>query len=337
MGASLRIFTALFLIVGFCTVCAGAAAAQKAPQPPVAPGPSIETQKALVHEDPRNARALCVLGVAYARAGMNELAIEAFKVANRIDPDAALTYHFFYGDACNAAGHYQEAFNLFKEALQLDPKNPYLLCGFGKACAQLKLPKEAVAAYEQATQIRKDHARSQLELGILYGDLGRYSEAEPCLVKAARLLPQDYMVHCALGFVFSGLGRQQDALSEYRKAIAIDPGDALGHYGLGAALIRGGLYRTAAESYGKGAAADRVYAHATANRGLVYGGFARPQAIIETIKTAMQIDPTDAYAHFNLGVLQLVSGDETAAFLQYWELSGLNQELAGDLFRILFP
>ena len=29
----------------------------------------------------------------------------------------------------------------------------------------------------------------------------------------------------------------------------------------------------------------------------------------------VQIDPTDAYAHFNLGVLQLVSGDETAAFL----------------------
>ena len=337
MNAGFSIFAALLLIANFWTASADAAAPKKARQAQAAPVLDVEDQKALVRDDPHNVRMLCGLGIAYAKAGLNEQAIEVFKIANRINPDEAVAFHLYYGNACNAAGLYQEAFNLFKEALQLDPKNPDLLCGLGKACAQLKLPKEAVAAYEQATRIKKDHARAQLELGVLFGDLGRYAEAEPCLVKAAGLLPQNYMAHCALGFIYSGLGRQQQALPEYRKAITIDPEDALAYYGLAAALIRGGLYKSSAEAYSKGAAADRVYAHATSSHGLVYGGFARPQAIIETIKTALQVDPSDAYAHFNLGVLQLVSGDDPAAFLQYGELSGLDQALAGNLFQILFP
>jgi Trypsin-like peptidase domain/Tetratricopeptide repeat len=90
------------------------------------PGPEelereLEKAKSLVEQDPDSAKAFAMLGWAYSRLGMYADAIEAYKGASRLRPDAAGIYNnigVIYG---MNMGMYDKAIAEFEKALQLKP------------------------------------------------------------------------------------------------------------------------------------------------------------------------------------------------------------------------
>jgi Flp pilus assembly protein TadD len=59
------------------------------------------------------------------------------------------------------------------------------------------------------------------------------------------------------------------------------------------------------------------------------------QQAIDMLTKAIQIDPKNAAAHFNLGIAHYLSGDKSAAMVEYLRLQPLDSELANNLFDLM--
>ena len=65
-------------------------------------------------------------------------------------------------------------------------------------------------------------------------------------------------------------------------------------------------------------------------------GKMKSQEVIEAYKQAILINPDDADAHFLLGGAYLVVGDKNAALNEYKILKDLNQDMAKNLFDLIY-
>ena len=57
---------------------------------------------------------------------------------------------------------------------------------------------------------------------------------------------------------------------------------------------------------------------------------------IESFKQAIRLDPDDAKAHYNLGVIYVHLNDRDSALVQYEILKKLDSGLANKLFNIIY-
>ena len=87
---------------------------------------------------------------------------------------------------------------------------------------------EAVAAYEQAVQLKPDYAPCYINLTLACIKLGRLDEAISSAQKAVALAPQAGAPHYYLGNAFVAKGRWNEAVSQYVRAFEIDKAQAGG-------------------------------------------------------------------------------------------------------------
>ena len=77
-------------------------------------------------------------------------------------------------------------------------------------------------------------------------------------------------------------------------------------------------------------------ANAHVNLGAAYGMLGRYQEAVESYKQAVRIKPDDAAAHYSLGGTYVMVGDKNAALNEYKILKDLNQDMANDLFDLIY-
>lgn len=75
---------------------------------------------------------------------------------------------------------------------------------------------------------------------------------------------------------------------------------------------------------------------AVANIGMIYKKLGNTGLEIESYKSAIRIEPDFAFAHYNLGVALLQSGDKAAALDEYKILKALDQQGASLLFNQIY-
>ncbi|MHC4435665.1 MAG: tetratricopeptide repeat protein, partial [Planctomycetota bacterium] len=71
-------------------------------------------------------------------------------------------------------------------------------------------------AFKQAVRARADLAEAHLNLGITYGQLGRYQEAIGAFRQVILLIPDDADAHFGLGLSYLSVGDKGLALEEYK-------------------------------------------------------------------------------------------------------------------------
>lgn len=91
------------------------------------------------------------------------------------------------GDAHDAAGRYDEALRSYRAALALDPDNLALHFNVGNALRNLRRPREAIAAYDQAlarapnfAMARHNRATCLLQIGDLAAGFQEYEWRKAC-------------------------------------------------------------------------------------------------------------------------------------------------------------
>ena len=67
-----------------------------------------------------------------------------------------------------------------------------------------------------------------------------------------------------------------------------------------------------------------------------YVGLGKSEAVVETYKEAIQIDPDDPEAHYNIGAAYAKKGDREAALQEYKILKGRAPEKAKQLFKRIY-
>ena len=111
-----------------------------------------------------------------------------------------------------------EAEMLFKQALQME---------------QNQAPAEdVIAAYERAVALDPESTGALVNLGTMYFNARRYSEAERYYNQAIEVDPQYALAHFNLGNLWDERGDRSRALQHYLRAVEIHPNYADAHYNI---------------------------------------------------------------------------------------------------------
>ena len=233
-------------------------------------------------------------------------------------------------------GDDQKALELFKEAIEQDPKNIMAWNGLGSCQIGLNRPDAAIESYRQAIKINPDDVAMHNVLGDYYAKLGRHQEAIESFKQVIRINPDYESAYFKLGIIYARLGRLDDGKDAFETVIRLNPDAAPAHFNIGIAYTKLGRYQEAIKAHQEVLRINPGYAPAHNNLGVVYGKLGESSTEIIAYKEAIRADPDFAPAHYNLGYALFQKGDKTAALDEYKILKGLDEEAADKLFNLIY-
>jgi tetratricopeptide (TPR) repeat protein/SAM-dependent methyltransferase len=185
----------------------------------------------------------CARGSQLQAVGQFDNANELFRRALEVDPDCAAAYFGFgYGLLVNEK--HEEAAAHYEQGLLIDDTDATAWNNLGSAYTALEKYEEAIACYESALQIDAANAKAHFNLGNVYKDIGQPSEASACYRRALYVEPELAEAHINLGVVLQQQGRLEEALASHDRAVELLPDDAEAHFHrAGTLLLKGDFTR----------------------------------------------------------------------------------------------
>ena len=157
-------------------------------------------------------------------------------------------------------------------------------------------PREALAQYLLAAQLKPDLPEAPFRIGALLLAQDRPADALPFLKNAIRLSPGLTDARIMLGWAFNRTGQAPEAIPQFETALLALPDDPAAHSGLGAALLAVGHAREAVPHF----------------------------------ETVLRQYPNSALAHYNLGLALLDGlGRKTDAAAQFETVLKLQPDYPG--------
>ncbi len=140
---------------------------------------------------------------------------------------------------------FDDAAQVFREALAVSPENPDLWLWLGRACLQIPHRREEAArCLRQCIALKPDFAEAVEGLGELLQDEGRLDEAITHYRAAVRARREAAPFHNALGCALTRKNLFPEAVECFREAIGLQPDFAMrtipGHCARNAGGARGG-------------------------------------------------------------------------------------------------
>ena len=174
-------------------------------------------------------------GLALHNRGQLAEAKEIYEAVLRNQPS-----HF---DALNLLGtlaaqtrNFGPAVELFKRALEINPKAVSVYSNRGNALMGLQRPDEALASYDKALTLKPDHLMAHYNRGLALIELKRLDEAVASYDRVLALKPDYAEAYNNRGVALKDLKRLDEALASYEKALALKPDYADAHYNRAAVL-----------------------------------------------------------------------------------------------------
>ena len=122
-----------------------------------------------------------------------------------------------------ATGRDTEAWEAFKEAIEIDKNFAPPRFKLGQLLAKKQFFKEALGQYAEASRHQAATAETLYELGVIFVEQGNTSEGIPLLKKAVEVDGEVAPAHMELGEAYYNANRRDLALEHYRRAIQVDP------------------------------------------------------------------------------------------------------------------
>lgn len=185
-------------------------------------------------------------------------------------------------------------------------------------------PQRTGSAVERVSPVRA--ADINTRLGVGYLERGQLQLALEKLEQAVSQDPQHVPAHLALGIIYERIGRDERALDHLERAVRLAPEDGAVHNSYAALLCRLGRYERADRHFNE-ALEDPFYPTpevVLSNAGACARRAERPDAAEAYLRQALDIDPVNRLALFNLAGLSLEQGRAfpARAFIQRLESSG---------------
>jgi|CXWL01.1.fsa_nt_gi tetratricopeptide (TPR) repeat protein len=187
-------------------------------------------------------------------------------------------------------GKIDEAIELYKENLRLQPLAPEIHYDLARAYVSKKQASLAIEHFKQAIQQNPAIIRARIELAALLLAEKNPEGAIFQFQEILRIDPRHFEAHYNLGSVFANLGRHAEAIEHYRSALQANPRSA-----------------------------------ETANTlAVLLSSLGRDDDAIKLLQLAIDVRGNYAEAHFNLAHLLEIRGDLRPAEEHYRSASQLN-------------
>src|SRR5712691_8300357 len=141
-------------------------------------------------------------------------------------------------DKMAADKKWPEAIDAYKLAIRLDPNYAAAYGGLGDAYLNSGNSEQALVAYKEQVRVAPNDAQAQYDLGYFYNAMGRHGEAFAPLVKASTLDPTFAEAFYGIGYAYLRGAAFEKSISFLRSAIRLKPDYGDAYYGLGQAYAR---------------------------------------------------------------------------------------------------
>ncbi len=138
---------------------------------------SIDLWSSIIEKGSEKAMAYNNRGEAFERMGRMDEAVEDYRKAVAIAPNATVSYYHL-GEAFMRKGQYDEAIKEYKRVVSLDPNFTAAYFNLGVAYASKGLRDEAIMYYKAALKLKPDYTEAHFNLGVIYLGLGLAKEAK---------------------------------------------------------------------------------------------------------------------------------------------------------------
>lgn len=118
---------------------------------------------------------------------------------------------------------YEDAVNVFRQSLLLDPNSAEANNNLGEALVSLKQYPLAVAAFQRAVALDGNLLIAQFNMGLTYSQMGQLKYAEFIYKILIRDHPDYALGYDGMAVTLAKSGRAREAIPLHEKAISLEP------------------------------------------------------------------------------------------------------------------
>lgn len=238
------------------------------------------------------------------------------------------------GLALARQGRFDEAIEHYGEALRIEPDYVDAHNNLGAALAAQDRFEEAIKHYSKALAIKPDFAPAHSNLAGMLVAKGRFEEAVDHCSYALKINPHHAKMHCTLATAFAGLGRFEDAVRHFSEAVRIRPDFAKAHNDLGLVLKKVGRLEESVHHLSKATQIDANFAEARLNLGITLAEQGNVEKAMYHFSKAVENRPDSADAHYNLGLALAIQGRRKEAMYHLSEVLEIRPDSADAHFNL---
>ena len=162
------------------------------------------------------------LALALSQLGRRDDALSRLKRASKRQPPYAPAFHGL-GSLLFAMGRYDEAIEALRRGVAVAPMMPEMSIQLGGVFLQRRKYEEARAAFGQALSISPDLSDALLGMGKAQYAMGQSEAAAECFRRCLKIRPDDDSVWLYLGHCLLRLGEREAGYECFRTASRGDP------------------------------------------------------------------------------------------------------------------
>ncbi|MDD5757871.1 MAG: divalent cation tolerance protein CutA [Desulfobulbaceae bacterium] len=199
---------------------------------------------------------------------------------------------------------YSEAESVFREALELDGRNPYILVGLGDTTRELKKFEESIAYYERVLEFDAVNVFALRGIGDSYRGILQHKRAIPYWMRYLDCNKDDIYVMVRLAESFNKTGNFDKAEAFYLRALEVNPEDKYALLGVGSLYYKVENDEKALACFEKLLSLDSSYVAVLTMVGNIYRRRREFEKAAEYYEKATNLESWNAFALFGLGDCQ---------------------------------
>jgi tetratricopeptide (TPR) repeat protein len=218
-----------------------------------------------------------------------------------IEPKNVQTLHLM-GLLAFQTGHHKNAVDIISQAIEINPNVASYYSIQGIALQILKEFDASVVNYDKAIALKPDYTEAYYNRGVALQELKQLDAAVASYDKAIAFKPDYAEAYLNRGIALQEFKNFDAAIASYEKAIALKPDYAEAYSNLGNALQELEQFGAAIASFDKAIALKPDYAEAYYNRGNALQEIKQFDAAITCYEKAIVLKPDYAEAYYNRGI-----------------------------------
>ena len=181
--------------------------------------------------DAQNLSLLLTLAHSCLLSNQYQCVLDEFHRIMALNPDSAEA-HMLAGEALDEMKEPVGATRELRAAVQADPKAPNVHFALGYLLWTQGHTEEAAQEFQAEIDNDPQHIQAILYLADSQIQMNQLEGARPLLEKVVKIDPASPMVHLDLGILYTDAGRNTDALRELKTAATLDPTNVKPHWRL---------------------------------------------------------------------------------------------------------
>lgn len=229
------------------------------------------------------------------------------------------------GNAYLDAGNTDAAKKVLEDASRRFPGDERNYVALGKLAIDEDLPAVGLEALDRGVERLPESYSLRMQRAFLRLGNSFYNEAETDYRKALQLQPNSPSPKIGLAFVLLQNQRPEEAAKLLESVLSAHP-SFFPHYLMGQLLMRDGRSDEAMEQYRAAIKLEPRFAPSRTELGKLYLKKSDVPAAIQELEAALQADPDDTIAYYQLSMAYRRAGEKEKAQKALAQVKNLNQE-----------